>query len=547
MPAPLIGSVLTPDKTPPTAPGTPVITNALSNETVTVTVTASTDAVGVAGYAVFLDGNVAEAGRSASVVINLTKVPAGSHSVVVKAFDKAGNYSLPSAASGFNIPVLNKGKLISNPSIPTLSALTAAITEGLYSQTITVLGDSTGYNTWMWVYKLGQLFAATYPTLRVEYELFDTTNATPAFWDYAAPEVLNAGNTGARSIRFTGVRGRNITAALVGAITGDADVSAQVAMDSWSSARQSIVSRYDIAAGGFNFYQESGTLGVELLASGYANKTATVFTGFTNGQVAWVRFTYVAASGLITFYTSTDGVAWVQLGATVSATVVGAFVQIALKDYEIGSKNGPSTGGPGIDNALTGNIYNVRIRQGINGPVMNPQPIESWYEYFGGGSSLAGSQTLYIKNGSVPGATLSFLNTTLTINKQVQDSQPNIVFLSCSHNDLSAIDKNYFTSWSTYIAAIKARSSECAICILTQNPNAAGAAFIESHGKRAKRLITYAQSNNLAYIDTFTEFVRSPLGIEALTGLPENIDGLGVHPNATGSKLWADTIFNCFQ
>jgi lysophospholipase L1-like esterase len=430
--------------------------------------------------------------------------------------------------------------------IESFRSLSNSFKEGVYSQTITVLGDSTGYNTWMWVYKLGQLFAANYPKLRVEYELFDNSNVTPAFWDYAPIQIISAGNNGARSLRFTGIRGRNQVASLVGDFTNDADVSAQVSLDNWNSGSQSIVSRYDSISGGWNFYQSGGNLALELVTSGYVNKLSTVGHGITNGTIKWVRFTYVASSGLITFYTGNDGVNWTQLGAAVSATVTGTFVQISTKDYEIGSKDGPTLGGPGIDFPLTGNIYNVRIRQGINGPIMNQQSIESWYYYNSGGVSFAGGQTLYIKNGSIPGATLTSLSNSTTLNKQLQDCQPNIIFISCSHNDLSSIDKTYFNAFTTYINSIKARNSLSTICILNQNPNASSAIFTEPHGLRSKRLITYAQSNNISSIDTYAEFTKSSYGIEALTGLPENADGLGVHPNALGGSLWANTVFNYF-
>ncbi len=102
--APFNGTYPAPDKTAPTAPGTPAITQALANETVTITVTASTDAVGVIGYAAFLDGGVNEAGRSATTSINLSRVPAGAHSVVVRAYDARGNYSAASVANLFTIP-----------------------------------------------------------------------------------------------------------------------------------------------------------------------------------------------------------------------------------------------------------------------------------------------------------------------------------------------------------------------------------------------------------------------------------------------------------
>ena len=102
--APFNGTYPAPDTTAPTAPGPPVITNALANETVTVTVTVSTDNVAVAGYAAFLDGSVNEAGRSANTSINLSQVPAGVHSVVVKAYDARRNYSAASVAKVFVMP-----------------------------------------------------------------------------------------------------------------------------------------------------------------------------------------------------------------------------------------------------------------------------------------------------------------------------------------------------------------------------------------------------------------------------------------------------------
>ena len=126
--APFNGTYPAPDTTAPTAPGTPAITQALANETVKITVTASTDAVGVIGYAAFVDGSVNEAGRSATTSINLSGVPAGAHSVVVRAFDARGNYSVPSASASFVIP---EGKLPGSiATTTTVAALGDSITAG---------------------------------------------------------------------------------------------------------------------------------------------------------------------------------------------------------------------------------------------------------------------------------------------------------------------------------------------------------------------------------------------------------------------------------
>ncbi len=96
----------TTDRTPPSAPGTPVVSNINANGSATVTVSASTDNVAVAGYAAFVDGSPAEWARSETNVIQLAGLPSGQHSVAVRAFDAAGNISDPSAETGFEIPVV---------------------------------------------------------------------------------------------------------------------------------------------------------------------------------------------------------------------------------------------------------------------------------------------------------------------------------------------------------------------------------------------------------------------------------------------------------
>ncbi|PPD36753.1 MAG: hypothetical protein CTY18_02925 [Methylomonas sp.] len=105
MPAPFAGTPPANDHTPPSAPGAPVVSNINANQTATVTVTPATDNVAVAGYAAFLDGSPFEHARGATPTMQLSGVPEGSHTVVVRAFDAAGNYSSPSIGATFTIPV----------------------------------------------------------------------------------------------------------------------------------------------------------------------------------------------------------------------------------------------------------------------------------------------------------------------------------------------------------------------------------------------------------------------------------------------------------
>lgn len=117
------------DRTPPTAPGTPVVTNAAASGTATITFTAATDNVGVTGYAVYLDGGAAPVESGNALSFNLAEIGPGSHSVVVRAYDAAGNYSESSGSTSFVIP--NQSGLQLATGIAAAGANTAAIQAAL--------------------------------------------------------------------------------------------------------------------------------------------------------------------------------------------------------------------------------------------------------------------------------------------------------------------------------------------------------------------------------------------------------------------------------
>ena len=424
---------------------------------------------------------------------------------------------------------------------PAFAQVMTTIKEGLYSPTISVMGDSTGFPDYQWVRKLADKFAADFPSLRVQYQRFND-----ATQDYDATVVVAAGS-GERSVRFTGVRGRYQPAADVGDWTTDLDLRAKVSMDNWSSGtQQSIISRINGTNGqkAFNFYQFFGTLRLDVSVDGSAAVTATSSTAPTvvAGQTIWVRATYTAADGSVRFYTGTDGVNWTQLGTTIASGVTGVLFKPSTKDYEIGSMNGNAGAGAGTSQLLTGNIYVAQIRDGINGPVLNAQPIESWVTANGDGTSLAGGQTLYINNGSIPGATLSYLSNATRLKMLLQPSQPNITILSCSHNDLAAISKTQlFDPWDSFFTALKARAPESTFAITTQNPKTSPALFIESHGQRVKRLMGWAVRNSVAVIDTYAAFISDSRSIALLVDPAD-----GIHPLPAGGDLWAITVYARF-
>ena len=120
------------DTTPPTAPTNVVVSNAAANQTATVSFTGSTDNKAVIGYYAYLDGeNVPWVGSQVgNSPIELTGVPAGNHTVVVKAFDAAGNLSANSSSVAFSIPNILGVNPIFTGVYPNLSAFNAQYVAG---------------------------------------------------------------------------------------------------------------------------------------------------------------------------------------------------------------------------------------------------------------------------------------------------------------------------------------------------------------------------------------------------------------------------------
>lgn len=156
-------------------------------------------------------------------------------------------------------------------------------------------------------------------------------------------------------------------------ITGDLDLRAQVALADWTPAVSgSVIAR--LASGtnrSYRFYPANtgGNILLEWSIDGTAilSAASTVVTPFTDGQTGWVRVTLDVDNGAggntATFYTSTDGVNWTQLGAAVTA-VGTTSIFAGTSPVEIGT----SVAGSGT--FLVGNIYRAQIYNGINGTLV---------------------------------------------------------------------------------------------------------------------------------------------------------------------------------
>jgi hypothetical protein len=160
-------------------------------------------------------------------------------------------------------------------------------------------------------------------------------------------------------------------------ITSDLDIRVHAALDDWTpTGLSSLVTKWMTGGGQqswrFRVQSTTGTLMLSWSEDGSAALFAesTVAPTVTDGESLWVRVTLDVDNGAagrdIKFYTSTDGVDWTQLGATVTqAGVTSIFDSTA--EVNVGAYNN------GASERLAGRVFSAQIRDGIDGTIVaNP-------------------------------------------------------------------------------------------------------------------------------------------------------------------------------
>lgn len=152
-------------------------------------------------------------------------------------------------------------------------------------------------------------------------------------------------------------------------VAGDIDIRVKLAAVSYTPASdQTLVSKWNTSGNQRSFVfriVSTGELEFEVSNDGSTvhTGTSTVATGFAANSTHWVRINFTADAGAadkdFRFYTSADGLNWLQLGSIVTtATAVAVFDSTA--DVEIGSHSG------GNSEMFEGLIYHTELRAGPN-------------------------------------------------------------------------------------------------------------------------------------------------------------------------------------
>lgn len=174
------------DLTPPTTPGG-VAASATSSTSVRVTWSASTDAVGVAGYGVYRGGTlIATLASNAAEYLDVTLVPSSTYQYSVDAFDAAANRSPASAPVSVTTPAPPD---VTPPTAPT--GLAAVALDSAHVQ-LTWSASTDGIGVVGYTLFRGGVALATLPATPLSYN--DATVQASAMYTYTLDAFDAAGN-----------------------------------------------------------------------------------------------------------------------------------------------------------------------------------------------------------------------------------------------------------------------------------------------------------------------------------------------------------------
>lgn len=196
--------------------------------------------------------------------------------------------------------------------------------------------------------------------------LADVTQTT------AASQPLLLAHTGENYWFGSGVSGNFVTTpnAAVNQITGDIEIVAQVKITNQSNTQTIIAKNVD----GSNFSYWFGISAANQLRFIFSQNgistitaTSTIVQPFSTSQIGFVKVTKVSSTGIVKFFTSTDGITYTQLGADVASTSGAMFAGNA--SVKVGA----------YDTAnlfpFFGTIYRATISNSIGGtPVVDFNP-----------------------------------------------------------------------------------------------------------------------------------------------------------------------------
>jgi lysophospholipase L1-like esterase len=369
--------------------------------------------------------------------------------------------------------------------------------------------------------------------------------------DYLAPVDVQTAPEGAR--RLHGNVNDAVPALPISQsphLAGVIDVRARVSFDSLASiaANTVIVARSEAdpnrswqatIGNAANSYRLSFTYWPTGLAASSALRTAIGTPTLTDGGVTWLRWVFTpdngAAGNDFAAYQSADGITWSQIGATVTTATAATIYNATSAYYKL-------AGGAVFGTPMS--LYEVQVRDGLNGPNVVPALPEHWDRYSSSAPSAAvqGSPLLTLVNASHPGANIAYLVNAARLKKMTPNYGQTLAVLSAGHNQSTSNGQGLLAEYDAWRQAVAAQLPNVPIVSVTQNPEhpAAATGSPANHAKRRLDLLRYGQANRVEVVDTFGAFLETADWQTAL------LQGDGIHPSVAGSQVWATELLSRF-
>lgn len=431
--------------------------------------------------------------------------------------------------------------------------------------TFVVMADSTSNGTDEWAYLTAQWLGTQFPGYTIHHRLW---NDTTQGWD--SPTVVQTGTAGEAyfTMGTTDSRSFGVSDSATLSPAGDISVRVKMRRANWSSAATAEVFNKFGTAGNrsWQFYIDaSGFVSFAHSADGtnLKSQTSSAAVSFSANATGWIRADLDVDNGAtqyaVTFYTSTDGTTWTQLGTTKTGAGVSSVFD-STAQLLICNRGGTNGGG---------DIFAADLYNGIGA---NNTLIASWragemwrsgsatgvidgYDVCGNlwsGNSTAltqgitGAPVLTVRNASVSGQALSYF-TDVTRFPKINTGRVRMTMISLSHNEggtyVNTQGDLYYTNMSSFLSQITTLNAATAIVLHGQNPKASpvDTDAINGHKDRIRGLAELAANLNHGFVDAYTAMV----GNEAT--YVSAVDG--VHPTTAGSALWATLtqrfLLNC--
>lgn len=415
------------------------------------------------------------------------------------------------------------------------------------SAAIMFVGDSTSRVSNGSAIQFANALSASNPNYTVRLRQ-TSTGDYPAVqtWTIGQPTVIQTGTSGERFATMAGSGGLSLAAGSFVRTSPDLDLRIKVAATGWVGSqddRQTLIAQRGGSGNyGFAFYLVNNLIRLDHSPDGTTELSSSVTNpGLTNNTTYWLRATLDADNGAggftKRFYQSTDGTNWTQIGSDQVVSTGATSIFNTTYSWEIGSR--------GLGSSATLNagskIYEVDIKDGIDGTTIAPTLPDQWEPTGTGDVSFSGSPIIDIWNCSVPG---------ITTRKQYDFRdmlRPRInslvTFVALSHNDNYQTNPDYWKAWDALLDDIIDRNPITSVVLVAQNPRIVGTGTtnenIAAHAYRTRVLEAIAMRRGYGFVDIY-QIYQDQFAAGVTTGTLIQSDG--VHPNTAGYTLWGQSL-----